>query len=609
MLRLRLKRVDLVMKVNLLTFLNRVRNMKQTRSKSVGAKITVLPQQRIGMAAGLSQAYPSSKSDKSFKLHINQPLMSEKELIVKKPLKHKNGFLFKQSITEIVVVLLFCIVSTAPAQTSLPAEDIAEKALAATVRLQMMNKHGKTLGIASGFFIQTNLIATNYHVIVDAAKTTAKLVGKDTTYNIEGVIAIDIENDLALLKVTADGIKPLSLGDSDTVQIGETVYAAGNPMGLEGTFSDGLISRRNKDIIQMTVPISPGSSGGPVLNKKGEVIAISFAGHEDFDAQNINFAIPSKYIKKLLEQLKSDNPSNPSVIRHPISAETYFQWGYAAHSSGNYFDALIYYTIAIRYKNDYAEVYNNRGASYSAAGLPTYAISDYNTAIALKPSLAEPYYGRGNAKFELKQYTAAISDFDTAIALKPNYAHAYNNRGQAKVYLKQYTAAISDFDTAIALKPNYAHAYNNRGNAKVYLKQYTAAISDFDTAIALKPDDTEAYCGRGIAKTRLKQYTAAFEDFDTAIALKPSLAEPYYYRGLAKAFLEQYAAAISDYDTAIVLKPDYARAYFQRGLAKILLDRTQDANQDLRTALELAIKSGDAALKTEVEDFLRKHFK
>ena len=209
-------------------------------------------------------------------------------------MKHKNGFLSGRFLAVITVLLLFCVINTAPAQTTLPAEDIAEKALAATVYLEMKDKNGKTLGFGSSFFIKSNLIATNYHVIKGAARGTAKLVRKHTTYNIEGTTATDRDNDLALLKVTAYGIKPLSLGDSDTVRIGETVYVAGNPKGLEGTFSDGIISSRRdketKERLQMTAPISPGSSGGPVLNRKGEVIGVSFAGHRALDAQNLNFA-------------------------------------------------------------------------------------------------------------------------------------------------------------------------------------------------------------------------------------------------------------------------------------------------------------------------------
>ncbi len=192
--------------------------------------------------------------------------------------RHKLSWIFPQCAAAF---FLFCITITAPAQTTLPAEDIAEKALAATVYLKMQDKNGKTLGIGSGFFVKSNLIATNHHVIEGAAKGTAKLVGKYTQYKIEGVTATDKINDLALLKVTAYGIKPLSLGESDTVRIGETVYVAGNPKGLEGTFSDGIISSRRdkytKERLQMTAPISPGSSGGPVLNKKGKVIGVSFS--------------------------------------------------------------------------------------------------------------------------------------------------------------------------------------------------------------------------------------------------------------------------------------------------------------------------------------------
>ena len=199
----------------------------------------------------------------------------------------------------IVTGLLFCSISSTPAQT---VPEIAEKALAATVYLEMKDSTGKTLGFGSGFFVKPNLIATNYHVIAGASSGTAKLVGKHTTYKIEGFTATDEANDLVLLKVTAYRIKPLSLGNSDAIKIGETVYAAGNPKGLEGPFSDGIISsRRDRDVkerLQMTAPISPGSSGGPVLNKKGEVIGVSFMSLEG--GQNLNFAIPSLYLKTLL---------------------------------------------------------------------------------------------------------------------------------------------------------------------------------------------------------------------------------------------------------------------------------------------------------------------
>ena len=465
-------------------------------------------------------------------------------------------------------LLLFCITTVTSAQT---AEQIAEKALAATVYLEMKDSTGKTIGFGSGFFVKPNLIATNYHVIAGAASGTAKLVDKYTKSKIEGFTAIDETNDLALLKVTVYGIKPLPLGNSGTVRVGETVYVVGNPFGLEGTFSDGIISSRRdrstKERLQMTAPVSAGSSGGAVLNRKGEVIGVSYMTIEG--GQNLNFAIPSRYLKSLLARSNIAKPLLPDS--HPISTETYFQRG-----------NMMYYLA--RYQE---------------------AIAAYTHAIHLKPDAANAYLNRGNAKVRLGQHFAAIQDYDKAIQLKPGDADAYYNRGNTKVRLGQHFAAIQDYDKAIQLKPDYANAYIGRGIAKANLGQYFAAIQDFDKAIQLKPDYANAYYSRGNVKYDLGQHFAAIQDFDKAIQLKPDYVNAYYNRGLANGLLGQHFAAIQDFDKTIQLKPDYANAYYYRGLSKVLLNRTREAKQDCRTALRLAEKVGNAKLKADAEETLR----
>ena len=312
-------------------------------------------------------------------------------------MKHQNKSLWQQLLIIPVIVLIFCTISTALAQT---APQIAEKTLAATVYLEMQDSKGLPLGFGSGFFVRDNLIATNYHVIEGAARGTAKLVGKFTTYTIEGVTATDKTNDLALLKVTAPGIKPLLLGNSTDVKIGETVYVAGNPKGLEGTFSNGIISSRRdkntKERLQMTAPISPGSSGGPVLNSKGEVIGVSFMTL--VGGQNLNFAIPSRYLTELLTKSKS-KPAKPLAQgNRSISAKTYFMWGNTKYYLGDYKGAITDYTQAIRLNPDYASAYYNRGNAKSNLGQHFAAIADYDIAIRLNPDDAEAYYNRGLAK-------------------------------------------------------------------------------------------------------------------------------------------------------------------------------------------------------------------
>ena len=196
----------------------------------------------------------------------------------------------------ILLLLLCCGAVVVNAQSP---EQIAQNALNSTVVLKM-----KSTG--SGFFIGDGLIATNYHVIEGATKGTAKLVGTEQEHDIEGYIAIDQDRDLAILKVADLYAPPLRLGDSNTVQVAETVYAVGNPRGLEGTVSEGIVSNIQPDsklkiqgkVIQMTAPISQGSSGGAVINSSGEVIGIAASVRND--GQNLNFAIPVNYLKALL---------------------------------------------------------------------------------------------------------------------------------------------------------------------------------------------------------------------------------------------------------------------------------------------------------------------
>ncbi len=516
-------------------------------------------------------------------------------------MKQKEKLLLQLPLIIFVTILL-CR-TTSNAQT---VPQIVEKALAATVSLEIHDGNGALLGRGSGFFVRHNLIATNYHVIEGATRGTAKLVGKYKTYTIAGFTAVDKTNDLALLQVTVYGVKPLPLGDSDTVRIGETIYVAGNPIGLEGTVSDGIISGRRdrytKERLQMTAPISPGSSGGPVLNDKGKVIGVSVSGYHGVGVQNLNFAIPSNYLKALLNRSGIAKPfSQQSQF---ISADTYLRRGTDKIRLDDYKGAIADYTQAIRLKPDAAFAYVGRGLAKEQLGQHFAAITDYDTAIRLKPNYAYAYAVRGNAKVQLGQYFAAIADCDTAIRLKPNDVVAYAVRGNAKVQLGQYFAAIADYDAVIRLKPNDAYVYFLRGNAKRQLGQHFAAIADYDTAIRLKPDYANAYNNRGAAKADLGQHSAAIADYDTAIRLEPDHADPYYNRGIAKVRLGQHFAAITDYDTAIRLKPDYADVYFHRAILKTMLQRLREAKQDLRTALKLAEQIGDENLKTKITELI-----
>ena len=345
-------------------------------------------------------------------------------------------------------LILFLMTAAVSGQND---EPLAEKVLAATAYLEMADKDGNILGFGSGFLVGQNQIATNFHIVEGAAKGTATLAGNPTKYTVDGIVATDEKNDLALLKGTGFESEPLPLGDSDTTEIGETVYVAGNPKGLEGKFSKDTINNlyegEAKRRFQMTALISPGSSGGPVLNGNGEVIGISLITLED--GQNLNFAIPSNDLKELLTQSGQAKPLWQG--KQSISAETYLRRGYAKYRLDQYQPA----------------------------------INDYDAAISLKPDFAAAYYFRGTVKRSLGQYKEAIEDYDTAIDLKNDFAFAYYFRGTIRSDLGEHFIAIQDYNKAIDAKPDYAFAYLRRGIANYLLDRNWAAKKDWETALEL----------------------------------------------------------------------------------------------------------------------------
>ena len=177
--------------------------------------------------------------------------------------------------------------------------------------MQQAPRHAE--GEGSGFIIdKSGLIATNNHVVEDAEKVTVTLTSGKTLE--ARVIGTDPRTDLALVQVDADGDLPyVSFGDSDKARVGEWVLAIGNPFGLGGTATAGIISARGRDIqsgpyddyLQIDAPINAGNSGGPVFNAAGEVIGINTAIFSPNGGNiGIGFAIPSNLARHVLSELE-----------------------------------------------------------------------------------------------------------------------------------------------------------------------------------------------------------------------------------------------------------------------------------------------------------------
>jgi hypothetical protein len=182
----------------------------------------------------------------------------------------------------------------------------------------MNDSNGQPLCIGSGFFVSDDVVATNAHVIQGSGSGSAKLVGQSQTFQVLGTLAIDAHADLALLKVSGKA-PSLGLSHGPAPAVGDSVYVIGNPLGLEGTFSEGIVSgvraTGTDSLIQMTAPISPGSSGGPVIDAAGEVISVAVATFKE--GQNLNLAVPVAYLERMLEAHPATLVPLQSASPHP----------------------------------------------------------------------------------------------------------------------------------------------------------------------------------------------------------------------------------------------------------------------------------------------------
>ena len=175
------------------------------------------------------------------------------------------------------------------------------------------NPNVKRMALGSGFIIDpAGYVVTNNHVVTNADKVTVVL--QDDSKHPAKVIGRDAKTDLALLKIDAKEPLPyVAWGDSNALQVGDWVLAVGNPFGLGGTVSSGIVSARGRDIhsgpyddyLQLDAAINRGNSGGPTFNLNGQVIGINTAIYSpNGGSVGIGFAVPSSLAKPVIEQLK-----------------------------------------------------------------------------------------------------------------------------------------------------------------------------------------------------------------------------------------------------------------------------------------------------------------
>lgn len=221
---------------------------------------------------------------------------------------------------SIGLCLALLVATPFPARAEGELSALAERTSPAVVLLTAEDAAGNKIGTGTGFFVSHDgRLVTNHHVIEGAAGITATL-SDGTKRRVQGTLADDKENDIAILKVEVEKVPALTLGDSSKLKPGDEVVVIGSPLGLSSTLTVGIVSAiRTQGVpapgddkpnekarswgIQISAAISPGSSGSPIMKRDGEVVAVAVGALVGGQAQSLNFGVPIEVTKGMLEKL------------------------------------------------------------------------------------------------------------------------------------------------------------------------------------------------------------------------------------------------------------------------------------------------------------------
>ena len=347
------------------------------------------------------------------------------------------------------IALVLFLTSAVHAQESLPS--LVKRVKPAVVAITTYDANGEAVMTGSGFFLRPGQVVTNLHVVRAAVRAEIKtLDGKGKMFPVNGVLGVDVEGDLALLSVDMplERARTSELA-SELPDEGEPIFVIGNPLKLEGSVSDGIVSAvrevpNSYRIIQITAPISHGNSGSPVFNLRGQVVGVVTV--KVTNGQNINLAIAAARVAELkagklqplsevtlkgkgdvaeslyrsgIESLWLGNYDNAvgyfenAVNKNPKRAEAWVQVGYCKVKQGKIQEAVRAYQQALQLKPADAEIHNKLGDAYYYSGRLREAIESYSEAAKLRPDNAETFYNLAIAYFESGNQAMAAAEART----------------------------------------------------------------------------------------------------------------------------------------------------------------------------------------------------
>lgn len=519
--------------------------------------------------------------------------------------------------------------------------EIVERVKPAVVGIVALDADGDEESTGTGFLIDAGHVITNWHVVEDACGAQVKLFS-GALLEVSGVAASDETADLAILALSKAVENPtvLEVAKKPPRQ-GDRVVVVGNPLGFDFTVTDGIVSAirdtpERGRVLQITAPISHGSSGSPVVDMQGVVVGVVRSYHTE--GQNLNFAASCEDILGLKTHSPQafgvstkgdlrDDPEDPYLEddeyrragafygeleyakalplyqavtrRFPSAAGAWISVGHCFRELGRHEEALEAYGQAASVKPAHSDAHTWLGSTYSDLGRYEEAIEAYQQAIRIDPDPSVAYEWMGETYSKLGLHQEAIAAYRQAITTDPDdslrelcgvprHDDICERIQEAFDLLGLHDEELEFWRQLVRVTPNVAAAHKCMADACLKLERADEALEPYRRAVSADPDDPFAYDSLGDAYSKLGRHEEALEIYRQLVHLfGPDLPHTYCKMGNACNELGRYEEAMEACRHAIRIEPDLAPAYYCMGNVRRNLGHYEEALEAYRRAIHI----------------------
>lgn len=525
---------------------------------------------------------------------------------------HFNKKDMKQIFTFLITILFFT------GQAFGQLQDLIKKNESAIFAIYTYDDFGVATGIGTGFFISSDGIAlSNHHVLEDASRGVIKMVdGK--SYEIEQVISTSAQADLIKFKVNTKGEPtPFLTTKNVNLEKGEKIFVIGNPHGFESSVSEGIISsiRQSDDygtVLQITAPISPGSSGSPVMTLDGKVIGV--ATFQFSKGQNLNFAVginSTNYLKTTSYDfnvsrpdmliINERSPTNSELTLNSIefkSYETVLNFSFTNVSMGYGTSMVIWSNL--KDKDEMFVIQDlNTLEKYYAKSSTIGTSRENSTKIELGETkrfkIVFPPIPKNLKRVNIMEGLSSSWQFLNLDLSKytnieqQNTENHIKNFALVKLEKKEFNEAKTLLNESVEMNKADHDAYNVMGIISYIMDNNYDALLYFGKAIEVAPNNPIYYFNRfRVYFEHRRDYDNALKDINAAIRILPNQGDHYQYRAYVYMAQKEWKKAVSDWDMAINLMGEIDYLYYQRGNCKTWLNDFTGACRDWKEAYKFS---------------------